>query len=97
MPCTSFRARASVLGWPRPSWAHFPAAGLLGQGRTLVRRNGPKNGGWRLALPAELTLTSHQPGAVHSALVRCHRVVLVGAGATGDRVQSPDSTRSGGA
>lgn len=67
------------------AWAlNAPGAGLLGQGRTLVRLEGAKNlegaanPGWRLALPAEFALTSHQPGTAHSAFVRADRVVLVG-------------------
>ncbi|WP_406065809.1 PQQ-like beta-propeller repeat protein [Streptomyces sp. NBC_01077] len=53
-------------------------AGLLGQGRMLVQREGPERQGWRLTLPAEFALTSQQPGAAHSALVQGHRVVMVG-------------------
>lgn len=61
------------------TWAlNDPAAGLLGQDRTLVRLDGAENRGWRLALPAEFALTSHQPGAAHSALGSGRRVILVG-------------------
>ncbi|MFD4954500.1 hypothetical protein [Streptomyces sp. NPDC058451] len=79
VPEEASRVPLPVRPGPDGTWAlNAPAAGLLGQGRTLVRRDGTENEGWRLALPAEFTLTSHQPGAAHSALVRGDRVVLVG-------------------
>ncbi|MFJ1697302.1 hypothetical protein ACIOHC_19550 [Streptomyces sp. NPDC088252] len=79
VPEEASRVPLPVLPGPDGTWAlNAPAAGLLGEGRTLVRRDGTANKGWRPALPAELALTSHQHGAAHSALVRGDRVVLVG-------------------
>ncbi|MGV9697134.1 hypothetical protein ACWDTR_15440 [Streptomyces sp. NPDC003470] len=73
------RVPLPVRPGPDGTWAlNAPAAELLGQGRTLVRRAGTDDEGWRLTLPAEFALTSPQPGAAHSALVREHGVVLVG-------------------
>ncbi|MFD8203116.1 hypothetical protein [Streptomyces sp. NPDC059701] len=73
------RVPLPVRPGPDGTWAlNAPVAGLLGQGRTLVRRAGTDDEGWRLTLPAEFALTSPQPGAAHSALVREYGVVLVG-------------------
>ncbi|WP_435975363.1 outer membrane protein assembly factor BamB family protein [Streptomyces sp. Qhu_M48] len=64
---------------PDGTWVvNSSEAGILGQGRTLVQREGPERPGWRLDLPAEFALTSQRPGAAHSALVDGDRVVLVG-------------------
>ncbi|RDG39053.1 hypothetical protein DVH02_06135, partial [Streptomyces corynorhini] len=61
------------------TWAlYVPELGLRGQGRSLVLPEGPSVKGWRRELPAEFAVTSHHPGAVHSAFVRGASVVLVG-------------------
>ncbi|MFI0508285.1 hypothetical protein ACH3Y9_05495 [Streptomyces sp. WSLK1-5] len=79
VPEEASRVPLPVRPGPDGTWAlNAPAAGLLGQGRTLVRLDGAENEGWRLALPAEFALTSHQPGAAHSVLGGGLRVVLVG-------------------
>lgn len=79
VPEEASRVPLPVRPGPDGTWAvNAPAAGLLGQGRTLVRLDVTGNRDRRLALPAEFALTSHQPGAAHSALVRGDRVVLVG-------------------
>lgn len=97
VPEEASRVPLPVRPGPDGTWAlNAPTAGLLGQGRTLVRLadaqnpkvtenpkgaqnpKGAESAGWRLALPAEFALTSHQPGAAHSAFVRADRVVLVG-------------------
>ncbi|MFI0895144.1 PQQ-binding-like beta-propeller repeat protein [Streptomyces sp. NPDC020983] len=78
VPEEASRVPLPVRPGPDGTWAlNDPAAGLLGEGRTVVRLHGAENAGWRLALPAEFALTSHEPGAAHSALVG-GRVVLVG-------------------
>ncbi|MFF7402240.1 hypothetical protein [Streptomyces murinus] len=79
VPEEASRVPLPVRPGPDGTWAlNAPVAGLLGQGRTLVRLDDAENGGWRLALPAEFAVTSSQPGSAHSALVRADRVVLVG-------------------
>lgn len=79
VPEESSRVRLPVRPGSDGTWVvNSPEAGMLGQGRTLVRRAGPESRGWRLTLPAEFALTSQWPGAAHSALVDGYRVVLVG-------------------
>lgn len=79
VPEEASRVPLPVRPGPDGTWAlNDPALGLFGQGRTLVRLHGAENAGWRLALPAEFALTSHQPGAAHSVLVGGSRVMLVG-------------------
>ncbi|MGW1463650.1 outer membrane protein assembly factor BamB family protein [Streptomyces sp. NPDC002308] len=85
VPEEASRVPLPVRPGPDGTWAlNVPVPGLLGQGRTLVRLadaknlSGTQDAGWRLNLPAEFALTSHQPGAAHSAFVRAGQVVLVG-------------------
>lgn len=79
VPEEASRVRLPVRPGPDGTWVvNSTEAGLLGQGRMLVQREGPERQGWRLTLPAEFALTSQQPGAAHSALVQGHRVVMVG-------------------
>ncbi len=79
VPEEASRVRTPVRPGPDGTWVvNSTEAGLLGQGRTLVRLKGPERQGWRLTLPDEFALTSRQPGAAHSALVQDHKVVLVG-------------------
>ncbi|MFF9676262.1 PQQ-binding-like beta-propeller repeat protein [Streptomyces eurythermus] len=81
VPEEASRVALPVRPGPDGTWTlNAPAAGLLGQGRTLVRLAGPGNRRWRLTLPAGFALTAHRPGAAHSAFVRGHQVVLVGGG-----------------
>ncbi|MFF4715935.1 hypothetical protein ACFY2V_31765 [Streptomyces eurythermus] len=79
VPEEASRVALPVRPGPDGTWAlNAPAAGLLGQGRTLVRLDGPGKRGRRVALPAEFALAAHRPGAAHSAFVRGDQVVLVG-------------------
>lgn len=79
VPEEASRVRMPVRPGPDGGWVvNSTEAGLLGQGRALVRLSGPGRRGWRLSLPAEFAVTSPQPGTAHSAFVRGHRVVLVG-------------------
>ncbi|MFG1805186.1 PQQ-binding-like beta-propeller repeat protein [Streptomyces sp. NPDC049040] len=79
MPEEASRVPLPVRPGPDGTWAlNVPAVGLLGEGRTVVRLHGAESAGWRLALPAEFALTSHQPGGAHSVLISGRRVVLVG-------------------
>ncbi|MER5740711.1 hypothetical protein ABT117_34300 [Streptomyces sp. NPDC002262] len=79
VPEEASRIRVPVPPGPDGTWTvNSPREGLLGQGRVLVRREGPDGRGWRLTLPGEFRLTSSRPGSAHSALVQDHQVVLVG-------------------
>jgi hypothetical protein len=79
VPEEASRVPLPVRPGPDGTWAlNAAVAGLLGEGRTVVRLHGAENAGWRLALPAEFALTSHQPGAAHSVLVGGGWAVLVG-------------------